>query len=332
MPSKKTGKKRRKSTLPNESQRKKNKTYQFAPELSSVLDLLNDLPLLYVDLNVLIVEYASSLWGNTASTSLQKNFPDSPSGFLGFQQHLYLWFSRFHLVLTCDTSGKMIKETPYSRYPCRMDIDEKKSMLYIADETHVTILNFKLEFLSSWELPSNSNYFVFGLKVDGITLYLIMNERSELGRILFCNSQDGKTLGEFGNVYGPGDGEFKIPSALTVDNKYVFICDYQNHRIQTLTKENKFYFSKLGDGIPSTEQGQFNYPGCIYHHLSDDLIYIGDFRSVQLFSKDGVCIQRLDGYGTQMNQFSRVVSICVMDDRLYVGDRHKGLIQIFKAA
>jgi len=198
-------------------------------------------------------------------------------------------------------------------------------MLYIANDTHVTILNLKLEFLSSWNLSTSS---VLQLKVDGNTLYLILGA---FNKIRLCNSQDGKNLKEFGIVPGSKDGEFGYPCGLTVDNKYVFICDRNNHRIQILTKDNGVYISKWGRGIESTEQGQFSYPESIYHHLSEDLMYIGDRFSVQLFSKDGVCIQRLgDEEGIHMNQFQEVVGICVMDGRLYVGDCGNRRIQTFE--
>jgi len=90
------------------------------------------------------------------------------------------------------------------------------------------------------------------------------------------------------------------------------------------------YCTKWGKGIPSTEEGQFYDPYSIYNYY--DLIYVGDYCSVQIFWKDGMCIQRLGGKrsGNQMNHFSDVSALCIMDDQLYVSDYNNKRIQIFQ--
>jgi len=218
--------------------------------------------------------------------------------------------------------------------PSGIDIDEENSILYIADKTRVTRLNLKLEFLSSWEFPKQREFgWIFrGLKLDSNTVSLTIHG---LHQIFLCNCQDGKILKEFGTVFsGTKDGEFHYPYGLTVDNKYVYICDNENHRVQILTKEGSF-FTKWGNGIQSTDKGHFSYPKSIYHHTPEDTIYVGDHYCVQLFRKDGACIQRLGDtkYGNQKDQFERVFGICVgWDDRLYVSDYVNKRIQIFKRA
>jgi len=212
---------------------------------------------------------------------------------------------------------------------------KKNSNLYIADNTHIVILNLKLETLSSWKLPKEppSVSFFRGLKVNGETIYLTVQG---LHQFFLCTSHDGKLLKEFGTVVSSSkDGEFQSPLGLTVDNKFIYICDCWNHRVQILIKENGSYFSKWGNGRPSSEQGQFDHPRSIYNYLSEELIYVGDYKSVQLFRKeDGICIQRIGDkkLGNQMSQFWDVYGICVMDDRLYISDFHNRRIQIFKRA
>jgi len=128
---------------------------------------------------------------------------------------------------------------------------------------------------------------------------------------------------EFGFVkLGSKVGEFNNPLGLTVDNKYVYVCDHYNHRIQLLTKETGIYFSQWGNETEDTEQLQFCFPRSIYNHLSEDLIYVGDLGSVQLFRKDSVYLQRLES--------PSVSGICVMDDRLYVCDCNNNRIQIYE--
>jgi len=215
-----------------------------------------------------------------------------------------------------------------------IDLDQKKSLVYIAGRNCVTILDLNLDFLSSWKLPKEPPFIwstFRGLKIDGNILYLTING---LNQICLCNSQDGKLLKEFGTIHGgSGDGQFSQPYGVTVDGQYLYICDCGNHRVQILMKENGIYYEKWGK--EGSEEGQFRFPYSIYNNVLEDLIYVGDDHSVQLFKKDGVCIQRLGDKkrGSQMNQFRAVYSICVgEDDRLYVSDRSNKRIQIYKRA
>jgi len=113
-----------------------------------------------------------------------------------------------------------------------------------------------------------------------------------------------------------------------VDNKYVYICDKYNHRIQLVTKTEGIFFSQWGKGGQSIEFGQFSYPNCIYNDVVDEIFYIGDYHSVQLFLNN-VCVQRLGSQEKEDAQFELVYGICIMNDQLYVSDNNR--IQIFKA-
>jgi len=321
---------KRKSVSPdNKPQRKKYKKLQIEKTRKKIVqEILNDLQFLYKDLNRLIGDYDSpTTWEDTASTSfIQRN---NPFGLLCFQQHLYICLKYSNSVITCNANGEIIKENSSLSSPCAIDIDKTNSMLYIADETHINVLNLEIQCLSSWKLPKRDPLWtVFrGLKVDGQTLYLSI---WGFDSIFLCNTQDGKVLKTFGGS-GSQDGEFNFPYGLTVDNKYVYICDHRNNRVQIFTKEHGIYVSKWGNGEESTKQGEFYYPTGIYNHLLENLIYVGDLVSMQIFRKDGVCIQRLGdkNFGDQMNQFYCVSDICVMDNRLYVSDRFNKRIQVF---
>jgi len=129
--------------------------------------------------------------------------------------------------------------------------------------------------------------------------------------------------------------EFSNPRGLTVNNKFIYVCDYDNHRIQLLIKEKGiFFFDQWGNGVESIEFGQFWNPNCIYKEEDEGetLFYIGDRCSVQLFRGKGVCIQRIGDKvtGKGMNQFRFVFSICVLENHLYVGDFGNDRIQIFR--
>jgi len=293
----------------------------------ALMVIFEDLKFCHTDLNRLIAKYdAPNAWETTASTSLEQRH--LPRGLVSFQQHLYICTPYSNSILTCNANGEIMKEQQSSlKAPFAVDIDEKSLKLCIADAINVTILNLKLEFLSSWKLPEEApSWSSFrALKVDGGGLYLTIDG---LFKIFLCNLQDGRILKQFGADSG------YAPEGITVDDKYVYLCDCLNHRVQILTKENGIWDSRWGNGIASAEQGQFKYPSSIYDNFSDDLIYVGDRISVQLFRKDGVCVQRLGDiiYGKQMNQFKSVYGICVLDERLYVSDGGNKRIQIFKRA
>jgi len=285
----------------------------------AVEEILSDLNIFYPPLNHLIVDYdMETTWETKSLMSWnQKGFIH---GLRSFQQHIYICAQDSNLILTLNTNGEIIKEYSSLTGPSGIDIDEKLSLLYIADSTHVTILNLKLEFLSSWQLPTLLRVFR-GLKVDGNTLYLTVFGQHQ---IFLCNSQEGKILETFGTGNcGSKIGEFDCPMGITVDDKYVYICDYFNNRVQILLKEKGIYFSTWTEIVRPTS---------IYYHSSEDLLYVGSRINVQLFRKDGVCIQRLGDkeVGHQMNQFMWVFGICIMDDRLYISDKNNKRIQIFK--
>jgi len=130
---------------------------------------------------------------------------------------------------------------------------------------------------------------------------------------------------------GEKPGEFSYPGGLAVNSQYVYICDYNNHRIQLLTKESGKYFSQWGTGLPNqAAEGQFYYPLCISYSRSEGIFYVGDRVSVQLFWRDGRCIQRLGG--NSFGALDWVYGICVIDEKLYVSDSQNQRILIFQRA
>jgi len=105
-----------------------------------------------------------------------------------------------------------------------MDLDEKNSLLYLADRNQITILTLKLEKISSWEYPMKTTSSPYrGLKIDEDILYLIIYECHQ---IFLHNSKNGEILNRWGTTnYSKKRGEFNNPFGITVNNKYVYICD-----------------------------------------------------------------------------------------------------------
>jgi len=204
-----------------------------------------------------------------------------------------------------------------SNRPFGIDLDKKTSSLYLATCDQIIILNLKLEVLSSWKyshLAGLTSRFR-GLKIHERILYLTIEGWRQ---IFLYKPEDGTLLNRWG-------GEFNYPLGITVNNKFVYVCDSWNHRIQILTKKGGFS-SQWGKKKSETDLGQFVFPRIIYRDLSEDTFYVGDQHSVHLLNRDGKWIQRLG----EKSQGSKLSGICVMEDQLYISDDNNKRIQIFR--
>jgi len=137
-------------------------------------------------------------------------------------------------------------------------------------------------------------------------------------------NSEGKELNRFGTT-----GCYF--NAITVDTKYIYICDWWEHRIELITKDTGVFLSQWGK--EGRKKGEFCQPRSIFYDELEKLIYIGDQCSVQLFVTDadgrrgGQCIQRLDG-STQ--NFWNVSALCQNGDRLHVGDANNRRVHVFR--
>jgi len=79
------------------------------------------------------------------------------------------------------------------------------------------------------------------------------------------------------------------------------------------------------------KQGQFSTPRSVYNSIDEEMFYIGDDVSIQLYGKDDICYQRIGDQekGNGMHQFHNVFDLCIMDNRLYVSDCENKRIQVF---
>jgi len=240
--------------------------------------------------------------------------------------------------------GEQIKENLSFECPSGIDLDEEKNILYVVDKNNVTLLDLELNVISSWSIPMHPESSSFrGLKVDRNIAYLTIDT---IHQIFLCNSQDGKVLKKWGTSSKGSIPElFYYPHGLTINNEYVYVCDCDNHRIQILTKEGKYSHQwgthtegKVGffypqSNIPTEGKVSFFYPRSIYYSKFDNMFYIGDNYTVQIFIKiENQRIQRIGGttHGKKMKEFSGVYGISVINDRLYVSDCDNRRIQLFR--
>jgi sugar lactone lactonase YvrE len=120
------------------------------------------------------------------------------------------------------------------------------------------------------------------------------------------------------------------PAGLTYDSGMLFVADTNNNRIQKFDTGGSFVGSwgSFGDG-----QGQFDNPVSVAVDSHSGYVFIthGGSKRIQVFDKDGKYIDSWGDTGTGIGQFKSPVSVAFgLDDKLYVADKEKSEIEIFK--
>jgi len=193
--------------------------------------------------------------------------------------------------------------------------------LYIIDQKNVSIFDLQFQLLSSFPVPESSAGFN-NLKVDADLIYITIHAI----HLVFIYTKDGKLKHTIGSSIGGSKmGEFHIPYGLTVDTNTLYVCDFNNNRIQTFSKVDYSFCKQWGN--KGTDKGQFNGPYSISYY--QDILYIGDDYCLQLFTCDGICLQRIGGdrKETDKGYFNEVGGTCVVGDQLFVSDF--GRVQVF---
>ena len=100
---------------------------------------------------------------------------------------------------------------------------------------------------------------------------------------------DGSFVRSWGSR-GSAPGQFKHPSGLAVSSAgEVFICDWDNHRVQVFDLDGTFRRTWGSDGVAP---GQFHYPRHIAVSVAGEVL-VSDRTRVQVFGADGTFIRCL---------------------------------------
>jgi len=231
--------------------------------------------------------------------------------------------------------------------------------LSIIDETTIKLITLKKEILNTWSLDVgissssylNSSHAALGLslKIDIDCIYTTIDGYHQIfvynltGRLIkkygkekssrISNHSNGNHQSKDNNlVITAGENEFQQPYGLTFDSKNLYICDCRNHRVQILNKkigtfERQFGSQGLTDGL-------FHYPRSI--HLSEDICYIADDESIQLFTKDGIFLQRIKHTihesGSRLSYMGQFhdLGIVIIEDKLFLSNELNNRIQVWK--
>jgi len=117
-------------------------------------------------------------------------------------------------------------------------------------------------------------------------------------------------------------GEFSEPWGLTVNEKYLYVCDHYNNRVQVLDKGNGTFFCEWKSG-----QRRIIQPQSILLH--ENLFYVGDNKGIQVFTKEGNCKELFGSAGSGQGEFLKPTGICVVKDKLYIVDSENVRIQVW---
>jgi len=142
--------------------------------------------------------------------------------------------------------------------------------------------------------------------------------------IYLFNYQNGKEIKKFGTKEPSElEGEFQTPFGITVNEKYLYVCDCLAQRVQIVDKENGKFISQWKEG----GQRPLYYPQGIL--LFDEKLYIGDDHGIQIFTKDGKYIQDFGIFGSSQGHFRESRDLCIVNDSVYIVDWGNCRIQVW---
>ncbi len=135
-------------------------------------------------------------------------------------------------------------------------------------------------------------------------------------------------MGEWGS-FGSEDGNFNVPCGIAINNTdYVYVADYNNHRVQVFKSNGTFIFRF---GSQGSLDGQFNGPRCIAIN-STGYIYVTEFGNnrIQIFTPNGTFIGKWGSQGSGQGQFEFPWGIAINSTGyVYVVDNNNHRIQVF---
>lgn len=143
--------------------------------------------------------------------------------------------------------------------------------IYIADSGNQRIMKLTtgLKFVaeSSGDIELNTCYHV---AYDPGQHVLFIPHHSE-GNIIKCTIDFATILATYGNGLGSDDGYFLGLENVCVDDKYLYVADSSNYRIQVFSKTTGAWKAKLG----AVGQSDFYYPHTLFYH--DKKIFVAEY-------------------------------------------------------
>ncbi|XP_065919691.1 E3 ubiquitin-protein ligase TRIM71-like [Dysidea avara] len=139
---------------------------------------------------------------------------------------------------------------------------------------------------------------------------------------------NGEFISQLGSE-GTANGEFQSPHGLMFQSDLLFVCDYNNHRIQVLQNEQCSYcFGQHG-----TEPGNFNRPADLTMNNSEDQLFITDCGNgrVQVFTLKGQFLKIFGNFTSIPFRLQEPAGIFYTPDgHLLISSNGTGCVLVFK--
>jgi len=283
-------------------------------------------------LNHLIVSYDSLLLLNSKYLSEwqgPKGNEHIIQSLIHDNQYLYFACTVQSEIYCYSLDHKLINTFKY--YANSLEIINNQ--FYLIDDFKFFIIDMKTEsMIQSWNLPkildtrNKKTYKSVGsewLKVDQEENIYFTPSSHDTNYIYFYH-KNGKEIKKFGSESSSQkDGEFNGPAGITANRKYLYVCDCENNRVQVIDKFNGNFFCQWKDGSILLDGPQ---PILLY----EKLLYVGDSNGIQVFSIEiPFMIQLIGSYGKGKQQFQCVLSLCIVENKLYISDNGNSRIQVW---
>ena len=187
-------------------------------------------------------------------------------------------------VLMFDQKGKQIRSISKSKHGfgniCGVSVD-KEDNIYVCDCTKHCVykINKRGDLLKTNGSGPKELNSPQGIAVAGDQVFVCDQDNHRV-QVLTTELEPVKQIGS----YGTGNGHFKSPEDVTVDNEQMmYVTDCSNHRVQVLTMDGRFIRSigKRGSG-----QGELSSPCGV---CVTGFVYVAEYtnKRVSAFTKDG---------------------------------------------
>jgi len=228
-------------------------------------------------------------------------------------------------LYTCSTSdiqtwtldGKqVIEKKTFTSLEKPSDIVYFNNSFYIIDQVRISMFNYQKELITTWSLPHNATLYR-SLFVEINCLYVTLLSIPHIFSLL---PQPGQSFTKLGSD-GKGENPIEVlsPGGLAVSKNLLYVCECFSGKVKILDKDNNFTLKNSIEGLTS--------PYAIY--MVEDIVYIGDERSVEIFLRDENDKHQLIQRIVPLDNFNEVGGIMVIKDRLYVSDYRKNRVQVF---
>jgi len=281
------------------------KSISGIPRQKSLLKLLDDLELLYTDLNSLIIGYDTVHWEGKQVQEIK--IDSEPWKMVTDQKHLYICTMNIERY-TVD-SLKLVDNFTLGAQPYAIDLSGNE--LYVYERgAQVKVFNILTkEIIRQWKPTGHST----AIKLNDGNLYFA----NYFDHDIIVYNLSGDLIKQFGKL-GSGPSEFDAPVGMDIDDQFIYITEYGNHRVQIFHLVSCTYSHQWGR--QGDANGEFTCPYEI--RLHEGLCYVGDAHGVQVITKDGQFLFRFgkSTSGSEIGEFRDIRGILVIGNQLYVSD------------